>query len=292
MDLFKRELINRFCAYLEAERNYSPNTVSAYLKDTESFAFFIKDCDFKDVTRDSIRNYITHLKDSGLSKASVARKFAVVRALYKFLIINNIVSENPLRVMSYPKTEKKVPVFLTEKEVYNLLETSNLPLRDRAMIELLYSSGLRIEELVSLNVSSIDFISGFVRVLGKGSKERTVPVTDICLDAINNYLSFRRAQGLQALPKDALFLNKFSKRIGSRGARKVLGGWFIKAGILKRISPHALRHSFATHLLDRGADLRSVQEMLGHKNIATTQVYTHVTIESLKNAYKKAHPRT
>ena len=184
-----------------------------------------------------------------------------------------------------------MPAFLTIEEMTELFNIPNMRLRDRAMIELLYSSGLRIQELLSLNLKNIDYISNLVTVRGKGDKERIVPVGDKSLSAIREYINERRAQGLPYDINSPLFLNSQAKRLDQRSARRVINNWFIKAGITKKVSPHTLRHTFATHILDRGCDLRSVQEMLGHKNLSTTQIYTHVTIESLKKVYEKSHPR-
>jgi integrase/recombinase XerC len=189
--------------------------------------------------------------------------------------------------MSTPKREKKIPEFLTEQDMEKLFDMPDISLRDRAMLELLYSSGLRIEELATLNLNDIDLLYGTVKVFGKGSSERIVPVGNKCTVAIKKYLDQRNISNFRA----PLFLNKDNKRLTSRGARKILHNWFVKAGFLKKVSPHTIRHSFATHLLDRGCDIKSVQQMLGHKNLATTQIYTHVTLESLRKVYNKTHPR-
>jgi integrase/recombinase XerC len=193
--------------------------------------------------------------------------------------------------MSGPKKDKKIPLFLTEAEIQRLFNLKNIKLRDRAMIELLYSCGLRIEELMSLDLKDIDLISNTVTVTGKGNKERIVPVGSKCLNVIKDYIDERQKIGLPYDIKSPLFLSDHIKRLNQRTARRILHKWFIKAGFTKKVSPHTLRRTFATHLLDRGCDLKSVQEMLGHKNLSTTQIYTHVTIESLKKVYEKAHPR-
>ena len=193
--------------------------------------------------------------------------------------------------MSTPKKDKRIPVFITEQEITKLFDLPDIDLRDRAMLELLYSSGIRIEELVSRNLKDINLFSGTLKVFGKGAKEREVPVGDKCLVAIKNYIDERRDNGLDCSINSPMFLNVYGKRITSRGARKVLHNWFIKAGLVKKVSPHTLRHTFATHLLDHGCDIRSVQQMLGHKNLSTTQIYTHVTLESLRKVYNSAHPR-
>ncbi len=234
---------------------------------------------------------MAHLNSKNLKKASLTRKFASLRTFYKFMIINNFVETSPLETMSGPKKEKKVPVFLTEEEIKNLFDLPGMKLRDKAMLEILYSCGLRIEELLGLKLKNVDFISNTVTVRGKGDKERIVPVGDKALKSVMDYVNERRAEGLPYDINSPVFLSARSKKMDQRTARRVLHNWFIKAGMTKKVSPHTLRHTFATHILDRGCDLRSVQEMLGHKNLSTTQVYTHVTIESLKKVYEKAHPR-
>jgi len=291
-----------FLKYLKAERNYSVLTGKAYKTDIVGFFQFysgnfpgktLRECD-----RISLREYFSHLLKSGLNRSSVIRKIAALRSLFKFLAKEKIIKQNPFLYLSSPKAEKKIPSFLTEDEIRELFSIPGMSLRDNAMLELLYSAGLRIEELVGLNAEDIDFISGLVKVTGKGDKERIVPVGDTSLSVLLRYLKERnliiegnKSGSIEYLPKKALFLNRYWRRISGRGARKALHRWFVLAGLKKKVSPHTLRHTFATHLLDRGCDLRSVQEMLGHKRIATTQIYTHITPETLKRVYEKAHPR-
>lgn len=285
--------IEQFIQYLMAEKNYSQHTAKAYNIDMLEFYDFIKTKNIKliNCTKNIIREYLATLYNKNLKKSSIIRKFAVLKSFYKFLIIINGTKINPTASMSTPKKDKRIPVFLTEQEIKNLLDLPDIDLRDRAMLELLYSSGIRIEELVGINLKDIDFMSENVKVFGKGAKERIVPVGNTCLFAIKNYLDERRKKNLNYSINSPLFLNKYGNRITQRGARKILHGWFMKSGITKKVSPHTLRHTFATHLLDNGCDIKSVQQMLGHKNLSTTQIYTHVTLESLRKIYNKAHPR-
>ena len=282
-----------FEKYLVAERNFSSHTLRAYVRDILDFELFLqkKQQTFLNTDKYDIREFLEELNKKKLSKATVARKFTVLRSFYKFLVINNIIKENPLEVMKGPKKDKKIPSFLTENEIQNLLSLQNIKLRDRAIIELLYSCGLRVGELTSLNIKNIDFISNTITVIGKGKKERIIPIGDTCLTTIRNYINERYKLGLSYNIESPVFLNNNAKRLNQRTARRVLHKLSIKAGIKKKVSPHTLRHTFATHILDNGCDIRSVQEMLGHKNLSTTQIYTHVTIESLKKVYNKTHPR-
>ncbi len=285
--------IEQFIQYLIAEKNYSQLTAKAYNIDMFDFYVFIKQKNIEliNCTKNIIREYLATLYNKNLKRASIIRKFAVLKSFYKFLIVIDAIKTNPTTSMSTPKKDKRIPLFLTEQEIKNLLNLPNIDLRDKAMLELLYSSGIRIEEMVSINLKDVDFMSANIKILGKGAKERIVPVGDICLFAIKNYLDERRKKGLNYSISSPLFLNKYGNRITQRGARKILHSWFIKSSITKKVSPHTLRHTFATHLLDNGCDINSVQQMLGHKNLSTTQIYTHVTLESLRKIYNKAHPR-
>ena len=282
----------KFLQYLRAERNYSKNTLRAYETDIKCFYSFLRDNypGKKPQSSDRLilREYLSYLGKKNLKRSSVIRRIAALRSLFKFLTREKIILKNPFLYISTPKKEKRIPVFLTEEEIRKLFCVEGIGLRDRAMLELLYSGGIRITELVSLNINDINFIEGLARVWGKGDKERIVPIGDKCLAVLHDYIKARRNAGGNEL---ALFTNRFGKRISSRGARKTLHQWFLRAGFAKKVSPHTLRHSFATHLLDRGCDLRSVQEMLGHSSLSTTQIYTHVTAESLKRIYDKVHPR-
>ncbi|MDR3256840.1 MAG: tyrosine recombinase XerC [Endomicrobium sp.] len=285
--------IDSFVKYLKAERNFSSHTLRAYNRDIFDFALFLytKQLNFSQAGKYDIRKFLEELNSKNLSKATITRKFASLRTFFKFLIINGIISKNSIESMSGPKKDKKVPLFLTETEMQALFKLPGIKLRDSAMLEVLYSCGLRIEELMSLDLKNIDFISNTIIVTGKGSKERIVPVGNQCLRAIKNYIDERRSLKLPCDLKSPVFLSDHAKKLNQRTARRILHRWFVKAGFTKKVSPHTLRHTFATHILDRGCDLRSVQEMLGHKNLSTTQIYTHVTIESLKKVYEKAHPR-
>jgi site-specific recombinase XerD len=214
-----------------------------------------------------------------------------LRSFFRFLTRENLIKTNPILMLSSPKLEKPLPSFMTEDEVSKLIEAvflrndiDEFALRDRAILEVFYSSGLRISELVALDLNAVDFISGIIKVMGKGKKERVVPVGDIALKAVRNYLKARKKDN------EAVFLNKNGKRITTRGVRGIVGKYLKSVGLLRGISAHTLRHSFATHLLNRGADLRTVQELLGHANLSTTQIYTHLTTEKLKSVYDKAHP--
>lgn len=284
--------ITEFIKYLQAERNYSKLTAKSYKTDMYLFVDFLNSkCNGTELTkcsRNIIRAYLAYLYNEKLQKSSIIRKFATLRSFYKFLVLNSYIKINPISAMATPKAEKKIPKFLTEQDMQKLFEIDDISLRDRAMLELLYSSGIRIEEMVSLNLKDVDLLYGTVRVFGKGASERITPIGDKCCIAIKKYLDQRQTENSFNSP---LFLNKDNKRITSRGARKILHNWFVKAGFIKKVSPHTIRHSFATHLLDRGCDIKSVQQMLGHKNLATTQIYTHVTLESLRKVYNKTHPR-
>lgn len=285
--------IEDFLKYLTAERNYSQNTVKAYQTDLYIFADFLKtnETDIIKCTRNDIRAFLAMLYNNGINKNSIIRKLAVIKSFYKFLIIDSTIKTNPATALISPKKNKRIPVFLTLSEITKLIELPDLSYRDKAIIELFYSTGVRIEELVSRNLKDIDLLYGNLKVFGKGAKERNIPVGDKCLFAIKNYIDERRAQGLDTSINSPLFLNKYGKRLTSRGARKILHSLFIEAGCKQKVSPHTLRHTFATHLLDNGCDIRSVQKMLGHENLSTTQIYTHVTLETLRKVYDKANIR-
>lgn len=292
-----------FLHYLRAERNFSLNTVKAYTIDLAGFYDFLKHnypkIKIEACERLILRDYYAFLQKSALKRSSVIRRIAALRSFFKYLTREEIIRKNPFLYLSTPKKEKRIPVFLTEEEIRGLFSLPGISPRDKAMLELLYSGGLRIEELVGLNVGDVDFFGEMIRVWGKGNRERLVPVGQKSLASVHDYISDkdRRAKAAPGPARNdggnsvALFLNTRGVRITTRGARKTLHKWFSKAGFAKKVSPHTLRHSFATHLLDRGCDLRSVQEMLGHRSLASTQVYTHVTAESLKKVYDKAHPR-
>lgn len=287
--------IERFVRYLIAELNYSINTAKAYKIDMYEFASFIKETknvELEKCDKTSIRDYLAHLYNKSLKKNSIIRKLAVLKSFYKFLVITDVIKSNPTVSLATPKKDKRIPVFLTEQEILKLFDMDDIDLRDKAMLELLYSSGIRIEELITINVKDVDFVSGYVKVFGKGAKERFAPVGNRCLSAIRKYMSEEKSKGFLFMPNSPLFLNKYGKRITQRGARKVLHNWFVKASLRKKVSPHTLRHTFATHLLDRGCDIRSVQQMLGHKNLSTTQIYTHITLETLRKVYDATHPRS
>ena len=284
--------IEKFMRYLEIERNASKHTLINYSVDLKSLCEFLKEEPIEKVDYISLRRYLAHIKEQSLSKVSIARKIASIRSFFKFLFREGIIKSNPASSLSTPKRDKHLPKFLDEKEIVILLESPDREgeagLRDRAILETLYSTGIRVSELVSLNMDNIDQIGGVIKVYGKGKKERIVPIGERALQAIRDYLKARRTIAKET---KALFFNKSGGRLTDRSIRRIVNKYITKASIQQKISPHTLRHSFATHMLDHGADLRSVQELLGHANLSSTQIYTHITTERLKSAYTKAHPR-
>ncbi len=290
----------RFLLYLRAEKAVSQHTLIAYQNDLKDFQKFLKKS-FLDIShfrhlRLTIREYWSGLLKRNFSAATLCRRLATLRSFFNFLMRENLLETNPFNYLPSPKREKHLPKFLTEKEVDHLLTDVDhlnyrFKTRDNALLEILYSAGLRIEELTRLNVGDCDLWNGVLRVFGKGSKERVLPVGDFAMKAVKKYLEETHRPFESASGSGPLFLNARGKRLGVRGARKVLGQLIRKTSLHKNVNPHMLRHTFATHLVDRGCDLRSVQEMLGHKNLATTQIYTHTSVERLRKVYASAHPR-
>jgi integrase/recombinase XerC len=324
-------IIQKFLDYLKFERRFSEHTAKCYGADLAQFGDFListfngsrPDDESISITHkreglatavamqahpkvdrlllsaqtDAVRMYLAFLNEKHYSKATVARKLATLRSFYKFLVKRNEVSSNPVVAVRTPKQEKKLPRFLEYEEVKKLLETppmdSWLGVRDRAIMETLYSTGIRVSELVALNMDDIDFLGEVVHVRGKGKKERIAPIGSSALQVIQYYMEFRnkRAQSNSNFDSKVLFVNKHGRRLSTRSVRRKMDKYLKMAGLDIAISPHTLRHSFATHMLNNGADLRSVQELLGHQSLSTTQVYTHLTTNKLKEVYESAHPR-
>ncbi|WLR59747.1 tyrosine recombinase XerC [Guptibacillus hwajinpoensis] len=292
--------IQSFSEYLQIEKNCSPHTISGYLQDIEHFKTFMKQQTidvFAAVSYADVRIYLTELHERGYARKTAARKISTLRSLYRFLLRENIVEINPFTMSSLPKQEKRLPQFLYEKELNVLFDTPDtakpLGQRDRALLEVLYGCGIRVSECVALNLEDIDFAIGTIFVLGKGRKERYVPIGSFAIDAIKEYLEDGRVKLASSgkEPTKALFLNFRGSRVTARGVRTILDKIVKDASLHVHISPHVMRHTFATHLLNEGADLRSVQELLGHSDLSSTQIYTHVTGDRLRNIYMNHHPR-
>ncbi len=287
--------LRKFILMLRVEKNASPATLRAYTSDLNVFSAFInaQKISLAKCDRTLIRAYLNHVRTTELKKSSILRKWASLRSFFKYLTRQKLVPLNPCINLPTPRRDLRIPHFMTISEVDKLIETMGqakkpaLAARDQAIAELLYSSGLRVSELVNMNHADIDFWNETVTVVGKGNKQRIVPVGRAALVAVRAYLKGRG----KVEPAAPLFLNARGGRLTSRAVHQWVTLAARKAGITKKVSPHTLRHSFATHLLDRGCDLRSVQEMLGHKNLSTTQVYAHVTTERLRKVYDSAHPR-
>jgi integrase/recombinase XerC len=291
----KDKLAEEFLRHLAVERNASPRTLKAYRQALTAFREQSRK-PWKQCTTDDFRNYLFAIMKRGQARSYVRLQFSALRAFFKFLIDRKRLRVDPLRQLQLPKIEKKLPLVLTRQQVEELLTAPLkipkeraapewMPLRDTAVMELFYSSGLRLSELAALDVDDVDLYTESVRVFGKGRKERVCPIGAPALEAIQKYRSTANVHS------GALFINKLRKRISSYSIWLILKRYLRHTSIPISISPHKLRHSFATHMLDRGADLRSVQALLGHASLSTTQIYTHVTIERLKKAYAEAHPR-
>lgn len=285
--------VERFRNYLRIEKNSSEHTIINYSVDLKSFGLFLGGAEPGDIDHLMLRRYLADMKAKNYAKRTIARKLASLRTFFKFLYREGLIKSNPVASVITPKLDKKLPMVLDVEQVLRLINAPSQDtldgLRDRSIFEALYSTGIRVSELVGLDIDDIDFISGVIKVLGKGRKERIVPIGDEALGALKRYLDKRPP--VKVKDKDAVFLNKSGVRLTDRSVRRIVDKHIRTCSVQAKISPHSLRHSFATHLLDRGADLRSVQELLGHANLSTTQIYTHVSSERLKSVYDKAHPR-
>lgn len=295
--------IDSFIHYLEAERNYSPHTVVNYRRDlfhgVDFFAGVLgrKDSDLRpaDLNVKLMRSYLGDLFYSGLAKSSISRRLAAWRSFYRYLGREGLVERNPLKGLSSLKPAKRLPHFLFREECFALVESPKdgdpLTLRDRALLETLYASGIRVGELVGLNLENVNLAGGELLVMGKGARERVAPLGKYSVDALNTYFEMARSRLVRDSGEKAVFVNSRGGRLTDRGVRKIIKKYVNRIGLQNTVSPHTMRHTFATHMLDGGADLRAVQEILGHKNLSTTQVYTHLTRERLKEVYMKSHPR-
>ena len=288
------EILEDFSIYITIDNKYSVNTKDSYLEDLNKCFNYLK----KDITKiddDDIYRYIKYLNSEGLNNKTIARNISSLRTFFKYMLITGKMSINPMDKIELPKITKNIPNVLTVEEVDTLLDIKvedAFSARTKAMLELMYGSGLRVSELVNLNVNDVDLEEDLVRTLGKGSKERIVPIGDFAHEAISIYLDEYRDSMLKNNMCDKLFLNNHGEGMTRQGFFKILNKVASEKGIKKKISPHMLRHSFASHLLDNGADLKSIQEMLGHANLSTTGIYTHVANSKLRKNYDEAHPHS
>jgi integrase/recombinase XerD len=294
--------IHLFLSYMRVERGLAQNTILAYGRDLKKFSEFLakrKKTKVEEVTREDVVDFLSSLYKEKLDSRSVARYLVSLRGLYKFAMMDDMVTTDPTENLESPKIRNSLPTYLRVDEISKLLDAPDLNtpfgLRDRAMLEVMYSTGLRVSELLNLRISDIDMRMGCVRCIGKGDKERLVPIGRKAIEAVEQYLAKGRpkfAKPSSPPPHNqVLFLNKLGRRLSRVVIWKILHDYGIRLGLRGRLTPHKLRHSFATHLLEGGADLRSVQLMLGHADISTTQIYTHVVEERLKQIYKAHHPR-
>ena len=293
-----RELIDTFLNYLSVERGLANNTISSYREDLNFYISFLEKSHINIVSkieRNDVTNFMLSQKDKGIAANSIARRLAAIRMFHRFLTRERILKRDPTAMIDSPRLWKKVPDTLTLNEVEALIAQPNIRniqgLRDKAILETLYATGMRVSEAVNLRFDDVNLDIGFLRCIGKGNKERVVPVGSKAISSIKRYLEASRKQFLKNGNCEFLFLNRFGKRMSRQSYWKILKKYAKEVNIKKPIRPHILRHSFATHLLERGADLRSVQEMLGHSSISTTQLYTHIDRNRLKTIHKQFHPR-
>ncbi len=292
--------IQSFLKFITVEKGYAQNTLSAYQNDLNQLAAYLQkknsNMTWQQVTREDVSDYIVHMKSLEYSSTTVARKLAALKSFFHFLEMERMVSENPAAMLDSPKIRKYLPRALSTEDVDRLLaepakDSSPKGQRDRAIMEALYATGMRVTELINLNVDDVNLTDSHVRCTGKGAKERIVPLYPQAIVALQNYMQNSRQQFLKDPLQKALFLNQRGERLTRQGLWLIIKEYARRAGINFEVTPHTLRHSFATHMLSGGADLRNVQALLGHANIATTQTYTHVSNERLREVYNEAHPR-
>jgi len=299
----EKEKIEQFIKFLKVERNLPQNTLTGYKTDLEQFNKFLTEyyptVKLQQIHTTHIRDFLTMLHNDGYSSSSVGRKIAALRSFFKFGVRSGFINSNPCTLISSPKKKGTLPEPMSIQEIELILSFKSdgyLGIRDKAILETLYSTGVRVSELVGMNVDSIDFVGGTVKVKGKGRKERIIPIGDKALEALGNYFNKRNAFFISnrsdlSVNKEALFLNNWGGRLSAESVKQIVHNYIKEAAIKKNVSVHSFRHSFATHLLERGADLRAVQELLGHASLSTTQIYTHLTTKRLKAVYDKTHPR-
>lgn len=288
-----KEIIDDFLRYLLIDKGYSNNTIESYKRDLSMFLEFNNNIDINTIDNKKIKEYLIYLKEKNLNEKSISRNISCLKSFYKYLLIEKRVKNNPTDTISVPKLKKILPNTLTIEEVFKLLDINlidNYSYRNKAMLELMYATGLRVSELVNFKVYDISLNDALIRTIGKGSKERIIPIGDYALNSLSIYLNEYRAKLLKNISCDYLFLNNHGKKMTRQGCFKIIKKIALEQGINKEISPHTLRHSFATHLLKYGADLRTIQELLGHSDISTTQIYTHISNEELHKNYDNTHP--
>lgn len=288
-----KESIEEFLRYLKIDKGYSENTINSYRIDLEKFLDYNKNKSINSISNNDIKEYVKWLNEIKLNEKSISRNISCLKSFYKFLVIEKIVKDNASESLFMPKIKKSLPSILSEEEVLKLLDvelTDNFSYRNKAMLELMYATGLRVSELVNLRLQDIDLSQDIVRTFGKGSKERVIPIGDYAKEYLEKYIYEYRSSMLKKSNNEFLFLNNHGQKMTRQGFFKIIKKIAKEKGIERELSPHTLRHSFASHLLKYGADLRTIQELLGHSDISTTQIYTHITNEELKKNYKDFHP--
>ncbi len=289
----------KYLDYLFIERGMAQNTLESYSRDLHRYLAFVqtnrKISDIDNVTPEIVVDYLTKLREEGLAANSMNRALAALRGFYKYLLREKVIAQNPLAHIELAKVWMKLPETISKEEMKTILaqpgNRNNAAIRNTAMLELLYATGIRVSELINLTMNSINWQVGFLIVMGKGSKERIVPIGRIAYDCVRRYVDEIRPKFMQKKSTDVLFLSRFGKKFTRQGFWKIVVACARQAGLQKKVYPHTFRHPFASHLLEGGADLRTVQVMLGHSDIATTQIYTHITRERLKEVHRKFHPR-
>lgn len=292
------QLIEQYIHYLMVEKGLAKNTLDAYTRDLTSYRLYLKKYEiysFNDTNRTNIIGYLLELKNKGRATSTMSRNLAAIRSFYQYLLRDRYIDKDPSQNLESPKLDKRLPKVLSLEQVETLLKMPDLKtptgIRDRAMLELLYATGVRVSELISINIKDLNLNMGLVKCIGKGSKERIIPLGEMAINSIIVYLEKGRPLLERKVSEDSLFLNNNGRQLTRQGFWRILKNYGSRSTIGIDITPHTLRHSFATHLLENGADLRSVQEMLGHADISTTQIYTHLTKAKLKEVYTNAHPR-